>query len=90
MPKRKKSMRTFGSRAEVYHGSALKTTGGLRKKDLIKNKRGRIVSKKMAALARRKKHLIKAGYTAKKGKFGYVRIGASKKQTRKRKRKKRQ
>lgn len=26
-------MQTFGSRAEVFHGNALKTTGGLEKKD---------------------------------------------------------
>ena len=27
-----KTMKTFGSRAEVFHGNALKTTGGLKKK----------------------------------------------------------
>ena len=27
-------MKTFGSRAEVWHGNAKKTTGGLTKKDL--------------------------------------------------------
>ena len=35
-----------GSRAEVYHGTAFRTTGGLEKKDLTKNKQGRIVSLK--------------------------------------------
>ena len=34
-----------GSRAEVFHGKAEKTTGGLTKNDLIKNKYGYIVSK---------------------------------------------
>ena len=38
-------MQTFGSRAEVFHGTALKTTGGLEKKDLIQDKYGSIVSK---------------------------------------------
>ena len=38
--------KTFGSRREVYNGTAEKTTGGLFKKDLFKNKNGRIVSKK--------------------------------------------
>jgi hypothetical protein len=31
-------MKTFGSRAEVFHGNAKKTSGGLTKSDLIKNK----------------------------------------------------
>ena len=35
-----------GSRAEVFHGNALMTTGGLTKKDLVMNKHGRIVSAK--------------------------------------------
>ena len=30
--------KTIGSRAEVFHGNAKKTSGGLMKKDLIKNK----------------------------------------------------
>ena len=46
---------TVGSRAEVFHGSADKTAGGLSKKDLIM-KDGRIVSKaaSKAALKRMK------------------------------------
>ena len=49
-------MQTFGSRAEVFHGSALKTTGGLEKTDLAQDKYGKIVSKaaRKAALARMK------------------------------------
>jgi hypothetical protein len=38
-----KTRRRIGSRAQVYHGKAETTAGGLRKEDLIKNKRGRIV-----------------------------------------------
>jgi len=34
-----------GSRAQVYHGNATETTGGLKKKDLKKDKSGEIVSK---------------------------------------------
>ena len=46
---------TVGSRAEVFHGNADKTPGGLSKKDLIM-KDGRIVSKaaSKAALKRMK------------------------------------
>lgn len=36
----------FGSRRKVWNGSALMTHGKLKKDDLIKTKRGRIVSKK--------------------------------------------
>ena len=39
-------MKTIGSRAEVWHDKALHTSGGLKKKDLIQNKFGYIVSKK--------------------------------------------
>ena len=62
-------MKTVGSRAEVWHGTAKKTSGGLLKKDLKKNKRGRIVSKKMSNRAKKEKRLEKAGYKTKKGKF---------------------
>lgn len=62
-------MKTVGSRAEVWHGTAKKTSGGLLKKDLKMNKRGRIVSKKMSNRAKKEKRLEKAGYKTKKGKF---------------------
>ncbi len=64
--------RTFGSRAEVFHGNAKKTTGGLTKKDLIKNKHGEIVSRKKHLTAKKEKRLEKHGYFAQKGKFGFV------------------
>ena len=35
-----------GSRAQVWHGNAKHTSGGLTKSDLMKNKYGRIVSVK--------------------------------------------
>lgn len=63
-----------GSRAQVYHGTAYKTTGGLTKDNLVENKHGRFVSKKKHVTATREKRLLKYGYSAKKGKFGYVKI----------------
>tara|TARA_B100001123_G_scaffold105665_1_gene122759 strand:- start:1838 stop:2080 length:243 start_codon:yes stop_codon:yes gene_type:complete len=56
--------------AKVWHGTLKKTSGGLTKKDLMKNKWGRIVSKKKHNLAKKNKFLIKAGYVTQKGKFG--------------------
>ena len=61
---------TFGSRAQVMHGTANKTTGGLTKSQLKYNKQGKIVSKKASALAKKNNRLVKAGYVTKKGKFG--------------------
>ena len=68
-----------GSRAQVWHGTALKTSGGLTKTNLHMNKHGRIVSKKKFETARKEKRLVKAGYGTKKGKFGFVKLGKSKK-----------
>ena len=65
-------MKTFGSRAEVWHGNAKKTTGGLTKKDVVQNKWGEIVSRKKHMTAKKEKRLEKYGYFAKKGKFGAV------------------
>lgn len=67
-----------GSRAQVWHGTAYKTTGGLTKNDLIKNNQGRIVSKKKHKTAKKEKRLEKHGYTAKKGHFGPVKISKNK------------
>jgi hypothetical protein len=64
----------IGSRAQVHHGTAYKTSGGLTKGDIVKNKNGRIVSRKVQETAKKQKHLLRAGYTAKKGKFGAVKI----------------
>lgn len=50
----KPKTKTVGSRAEVFHGNALRTAGGLTKKDLIKNKRGIIVSKKKSEMSKKK------------------------------------
>lgn len=59
-----------GSKAQVFHGTARHTSGGIVKSQLMKTKKGRIVSKKQHAAGKRAlKHLIKAGYKAKKGTF---------------------
>lgn len=59
-----------GTKAQVYHGTAKHTSGGLTKKDLMKTKRGRIVSRAKHALGKKAlKNLRKAGFVAKKGTF---------------------
>ena len=68
-----------GSRAQVYHKTAYKTTGGLTKKELHMNKNGRIVSMKKHKTAKKEKRLEKAGYFAKKGEFGFVKKTLAKK-----------
>jgi len=65
----------FGSRAQVWHGTAYKTSGGLTKGDLMMNKHGRVVSRAKHSTAKRENRLVKAGYGTKKGKFGYVKLG---------------
>ena len=77
-----------GSRAEVHHKKAYKTAGGLKKKDLFKNKHGNIVSLKKHKTAKKEKRLEKHGYFAKKGKFGYVKKSAKKGKSDKKKTKK--
>jgi hypothetical protein len=67
-----------GSRAQVWHGTAYKTKGNLKKPDLLMNKRGHVVSRKVYNRAKREKRLEKAGYFTKKGKFGWVRRDNSK------------
>lgn len=74
-----------GSRAQVWHGTAYKTSGGLTRNDLLMNKHGRIVSKKKHATAKRERRLEKAGYKTVKGKFGFVRDGDKKRKTSRRK-----
>ena len=59
-----------GSKAEVFHGSAKHTTGGLKKKDLMKTRSGRIVSRRKHAAGKHAiKRLFNAGYKPKKGSF---------------------
>jgi len=70
-----------GSRAQVWHGTAYKTPGGLIKDKLLYNKHGRIVSRKKHATAKREKRLEKHGFFAKKGQFGAVERGESKRKS---------
>ena len=72
----------LGTRAQVWHKTAYKTTGGLTKSHLLQNKSGRIVSVKKHSTAKKEKRLIKAGYGTKKGKFGFVKIGTKTKKRR--------
>jgi hypothetical protein len=59
-----------GSKAQVFHGNAKHTSGGLTKSDLVQNKHGRIVSrKKMMQGKKALKYLTRKGYKAKKGTF---------------------
>jgi hypothetical protein len=74
----RKAERTFmeggkvkvGSKAQVFHGTADRTAGGLTKSDLLLNKRGHIVSRKqMEAGKKAFKRLEALGYKPKKGVF---------------------
>ena len=66
-----KSIKTVGSRAEVFHGNAKRTAGRLTKDQLMKNKAGRIVSKRKHEAGKvALKFLHAKGYIATKGKFG--------------------
>ena len=58
-----KSIETVGSKRQVFNGSAKRTSGGLIKSDLIRNKRGHIVSKKQHASG--KKAFIRNGLVGK-------------------------
>ena len=46
-------MEKIGSRAKVMHGTAEKTSGGLKRSDLKYNKFGKIVSKKASISAKK-------------------------------------
>ena len=86
-----------GTRAEVMHGTAFKTSYGktkseggdaLTRKNLKYNKHGRIVS---IAKSNKKDKLLKqlrdAGYTTKKGKFGAVKTAKKGRKAKKSRRK---
>ena len=61
---------TTGSRAQVWHGTAKKTAGGLTKSHLMMNKHGRIVSRKQHSRGKTAiKRLFKLGFKPKKGTF---------------------
>ena len=64
----------IGTRAQVWHGTAFKTSGGLTKSHIMQNKNGRIVSRSKHSSAKRENRLVKAGYGTQKGKFGAVKL----------------
>ena len=71
----KKYKMLVGSRAQVWNGTAQKTSygrAGLKKSDLLMNKWGRIVSKRKHKTGKKSglKRLHAKGYFTKKGKFG--------------------
>lgn len=65
-------MQAVGSRAQVMHGTADHTSGGLKKGDLKMNKWGRIVSRAKSAKAKKENRLSKLGFKTQKGKFGIM------------------
>ena len=69
-------VKAVGTKLEVWKGKAKHTSGGLTKDKLMKNKRGKVISKKkhsagIKAMAR----LKKLGYATKKGQFGVFKNG---------------
>ena len=70
-------IKALGTKAEVFHGTAKHTSGGLKKKDLVKTKRGRIVSRRKQAAGKKAiLRLRKLGYVAKKGTFKLFKKGS--------------
>lgn len=70
--------KTVGSKAEVFHGTAKHTSGGLHKKDLMQTRKGRIVSRRKHAAGKKAiQRLFKAGYKPTKGRFSLMRKGAT-------------
>ena len=66
-------IKAVGSKAEVFHGTAKHTSGGLKKKDLMKH-HDRIISRKKHAAGKKAiKHLFALGYKPKKGTFKLMR-----------------
>ena len=70
----KKYKMRYGSRRQVYNGTAYMTKGNLKQRDIVKNKQDRFVSLKKSLMAKKEQRLLKYGYGAVKGKFGYVRV----------------
>lgn len=66
---------TEGTRAEVFHGNAVHTSGGLEKKDLVQDRYGNIKSKAAIAAAKSRMKtegasaMVKVFKPAKKGDF---------------------
>ena len=79
-------IKAVGSKAEVFHGTAKHTSGGLKKADLMKVKSGRIVSRRKHAAGKKAiKRLFKLGFKPKRGTFKLFRGGAQQQQKQQRK-----
>ena len=78
----------IGSKAQVWNKTAKKTSGGLTRNKLMRNKRGRIVSRRKHHLGKTKglKRLKSLGFFTKKGQFGVFRKDGQKTKKRGRKR----
>tara|TARA_Y100000589_G_C27101951_1_gene608443 strand:+ start:381 stop:734 length:354 start_codon:yes stop_codon:yes gene_type:complete len=59
-----------GSRAQVMHGTARRTSGGLTRNNLKYNKNRAIVSIRASNTAKKNNRLVKAGFVTRKGVFG--------------------
>ena len=80
-------IKAVGSKAEVFHGTAKHTSGGLKKADLMKVKSGRIVSRRKHAAGKKAiKRLFKLGFKPKRGTFKLFRGGAQQQRKSQRKR----
>jgi hypothetical protein len=62
-----------GSRAQVNNKTAYKTSGGLKKEDLVYIN-GRVKSKSKHISASKEQRLLKHGYGAQKGTFGNIKL----------------
>ena len=68
-----------GSRVQVWNRTAHHTNGGLTRRQLMRNKWGRLVSAAKHRTAKKQKRLERAGFFAQKGKFGVVKKDKRKK-----------
>ena len=68
---------TIGTKRQVYEGMAEKTVGGLRKNQLMKNKSGKVVSKKKHALGLKAINILKSRGFVKSKSRGVRRSGRS-------------
>jgi hypothetical protein len=72
------SIPRIGSKAQVFHGTARQTSGGLKKADLF-FKKGRIISRRKSAAGKKAiKHLFALGFKPKKGQFTLMRKSMAK------------
>jgi len=86
-----KKIKAVGSKAEVFHGTAKHTSGGLKKADLMKVKSGRIVSRRKHAAGKKAiKRLFKLGFKPKRGTFKLFRGGAQEQKQQKKQQRKSQ